>query len=85
VVEIFEGREWAVNVVRTARWECESGIEIFEKFGKIGIALLRVGNMEQTHFLDEAILESLVGALNPSFGLHCQLHSYRRVKYKLFR
>ena len=69
MVKVLADREWAVGVVRTVRGNGKSRIEIFDEFGEIGIALLGVGNVTQAHFFHEAILERLISALDPSFGL----------------
>ena len=74
-----------MSIVGTARRDGEAGIEIVDKVGEVGIALLESGKVAQAHFFDQAVLQGLIDPFDPSFGLHRQLHTYRTVKYKLFR
>ena len=47
----------------------EAAVEILAELGEIGIGAVDVGNTQQAQFLDQAVLEGLVGAFDAPLGL----------------
>ena len=58
-----------MSIVGTARRDGEAGIEIVDKVGEVGVALLESGKVTQAHFFDQAVLQGLIDTFDPSFGL----------------
>ena len=55
--------------MRTARRDTKALIEVSDEGWQEGIALLHVGDTLQAHFLDQAVLQGLVGSFHAAFRL----------------
>ena len=47
----------------------EAPVEIVSESGEIAIGLIRIGDAFQAQLLDQTVLQGLVGAFDPPFGL----------------
>src|ERR1044072_1767696 len=53
-------------------------VEAFDKLRQVSVGLLNAANASQAQFFDKAVLQRLIGPLNPPFGLRrvCADHFY---------
>ena len=63
------GQQGAVGVVAAAGRDRKAAVEVFAKLGQIGIGGFHVGDAPQAQFLDQPVLQGLVGPFDASFGL----------------
>ena len=68
-VQVFCFEQRAVCIVVAAWLNCKATIEVFPELWQEGIGRVNVGDTLQTQLLHQAILEGLIGTLNPAFGL----------------
>ena len=69
LAEIFIGSKGPVGVSRVGRVATEAAVVVFDELGSEPVGIVRVVDAAEAQLLDEAVLERLVRALDPAFGL----------------
>jgi len=62
--------------MRAARLDGEAAVEVLAEFGQKGVGAVDIRDAAQAQFLDQAVLQGLVGAFDAPFGLYSQIHPY---------